>query len=536
MAAPASGGPSTKVKQPPQQTLVLALQQQLAHEQDQRRRLETTNAHLQAQRDALQTELRAQHKELDAAAAELTQLRTQHKEELDEILEEQEEELQNVRHEYERKNKDQREHYQHQVAELQAQLQKEREQRAQEGGDWTQEVQASMQREKEAWEQCHTLRAEAAALQERVEDLLHDQTAWQTRVESLELAAQSALARERAAEERLDAALQQHKHQLALRQTREAELEQTVAELGTALAQRQQQQQADPKDAAIATATAESAADFKAKYQTVVDELEMMQTQYHASQQRCEALAAELQEVARERTKEATHALDLQSQSDARMNELMAHVKQLEASLRERNEREGSSGGEDSEARLRQALRDSQEANASLSDELLRQQGVTEATKAEILALKGRLQAANARAEAAEQQALASDNRLLEMEGGSTSWSASKMRRRVKGGGRVSATGRPLHLSSRTARSALGLRVVHGSAMEQVALTLDAMDGFMMDAVDIMRQEPLARVGAVLYLSIVHLWCFGLVFFHTVQSERGDLGTLTHPGAALHPR
>jgi len=246
-------------------------------------------------------------------------------------------------------------------------------------------------------------------------------------------------------------------------------------------------------------------------------------------------LAAELQEVARERTKEAAHALDLQNQSDARISELMAHVKHLEASLRDRSEREGSSSGGESEARLRQALRDSQEANASLSDELLRQQGVTEATKAEILALKGRLQAANARAEAAEQQALASDNRLLEMEGGSTSWSASKMRRRVKGSGRADATGRPLHLSSRTARSALGLRVVHGSAMEQVALTLDAMDGFMMDAVDIMRQEPLARVGAVLYLSIVHLWCFGLVFFHTVQSERGDLGTITHSGAALHP-
>jgi len=158
---------------------------------------------------------------------------------------------------------------------------------------------------------------------------------------------------------------------------------------------------------------------------------------------------------------------------------------------------------------------------ASLSDQLMRQQGTAEAAKSEVLALKGRLQVAIERAEAAERQQYATSEIEL---GASSSYTGSKARRRrVKGG-----SARFGSLPSRSIRGAVGLHVPQrGGALRQIGVTIDAVDTWMLETGNILRHEPLARLGFFLYMTVVHLWCFGLVFFHTVESEHGDLGQLT---------
>ena len=63
-------------------------------------------------------------------------------------------------------------------------------------------------------------------------------------------------------------------------------------------------------------------------------------------------------------------------------------------------------------------------------------------------------------------------------------------------------------------------------AMEQVALTIDAIDSWMVDTGSFMRGEPIARLGLLLYLMTLHLWTFALVVFHTTEVEHGDFGSM----------
>jgi hypothetical protein len=55
--------------------------------------------------------------------------------------------------------------------------------------------------------------------------------------------------------------------------------------------------------------------------------------------------------------------------------------------------------------------------------------------------------------------------------------------------------------------------------MEQVALTLDALDNWMVQTGSFLRHEPLARLG---YLLTLHLWSFALIAFHTTEQPHGD--------------
>jgi hypothetical protein len=152
----------------------------------------------------------------------------------------------------------------------------------------------------------------------------------------------------------------------------------------------------------------------------------------------------------------------------------------------------------------------------------MRQQGAIESFKSEILALKGRLQSANARADTAEMQISADFE--SGSDGGPYGPTPSKMRRRIKGGrfGRSTAY--------RSMRLGLGVRgAPAGSLREKVGSTIDAFDSWMLDTGDVLKNEPLARAAFAAYLAILHVWCFALVAFHTIQSEHADLGELTKP-------
>ena len=75
-------------------------------------------------------------------------------------------------------------------------------------------------------------------------------------------------------------------------------------------------------------------------------------------------------------------------------------------------------------------------------------------------------------------------------------------------------------------RSALGIRASASPVMVQIVQTVDAVDLWMLETGLVLKQEPLARLGLLAYTVLLHLWCFGLVFFHTVQAEEGDLNTI----------
>lgn len=86
-------------------------------------------------------------------------------------------------------------------------------------------------------------------------------------------------------------------------------------------------------------------------------------------------------------------------------------------------------------------------------------------------------------------------------------------------------------MSSRRMLAALGLIATQGSFLEQIAITMDGLDNWMLESGNIMRQEPLARLGFALYFVVMHVWCFGLVFFHGIESEHHDLRVFnTHKG------
>jgi hypothetical protein len=265
---------------------------------------------------------------------------------------------------------------------------------------------------------------------------------------------------------------------------------------------------------------------YKDQYEVAAEELETVKTQLSLATQRSEFLQQELQDVSNERVAEAATVTEGQRENDDKVAALSAQVSLLEGSLRELKQNDDGDATTEPASdndRARQLTRDldrSKRQIASLSDQLIRQQGSTEVAKSEILALKGRLQAASARVEAAEK----SDEKAYEMEGGGVTYTASKLRRRVKSG-----RGRSNQLQTRSVRSALGMSLNEGNGMGQVALTVDAVDSWMLDTGSVMRSEPLARLGFALYLTVLHLWCFILVFFHAIESEHGDLGSLAAP-------
>lgn len=96
------------------------------------------------------------------------------------------------------------------------------------------------------------------------------------------------------------------------------------------------------------------------------------------------------------------------------------------------------------------------------------------------------------------------------------------MRRRVKtAGGFGSPGGRSVTV--RSIRAALNMGP--GSPMEGFGKTIDALDSWMIETGTILRLEPLARLGFFLYFSVLHLWCFCLVAFHSsFESSNGGMG------------
>ena len=71
---------------------------------------------------------------------------------------------------------------------------------------------------------------------------------------------------------------------------------------------------------------------------------------------------------------------------------------------------------------------------------------------------------------------------------------------------------------------------INNPFMDQFAMTLDALDSWMLETGSFFRHEPLARLAFMLYLIILHLWSFALVMFHMAEEPHADFGSLdTNP-------
>eukprot|EP00980_Cylindrotheca_fusiformis_P001506 scaffold346_cov116-Cylindrotheca_fusiformis.AAC.20 len=483
---------------------------------------------LEIQLETANSEIHAQAEELRRAGERMEKDRKLAQDEREELLDEQDEEVEQLKELHATEVNDLKSSYERQINELTKRLQVEESLRMQEGGDWTKELEDAVARERDALKQLNEVTLEKSKVESSESKLKTQHAALQTKLASALQSVKEATEREREVEDKLDAALSLHARQLTQRQTREAELEKTIFELGSALTVAQQKQQKQPVEPRARNDKSNS---YKEKLEAAEDEAETLKVQLNFETQRREALQQELNEISKERSEEISSAQARQQQHDRKVAAMESTIARLKKSLQEL--KAGSSGdmasGKDGNTtKLDSELSESKQEIARLSDQLLRHQRMAETSKSEILALKGRLQSATARAEQAESSLVSAqtssdyvtNRRGFDVEGGGLPM--GNTRRRVKGGGRVRGGS-----AGRSIRSALNIGPGRTNyAVEQAVVTIDALDKWMVETGSSMRHEPFARLGFLVYLMTLHLWTFALVVFHTVEVPHGDFGSM----------
>jgi chromosome segregation ATPase len=494
--------------------------QDLKKAQIETRQLRKHVMQLNEELESSEAEVKAQQAELARAAERMEKDRARANEDRDELMDEQEEELENQKAQYEKELKEQKERYDDQVEELEERLTVLEQKRMQEGGDWTKELEDTIQREREAIKKVNSLKDENAKLKSAMTKLETQQSALQAKLESSIEANHNSSNREREAEDRLDAALSLHSRQLSQRQAREAELERAIADLGAALARSRQKE----KTGTVQTTDSSS---MKEQLEAAIDELETVRAQLLIETERSDALRNELHDISKERTAEASESQARQRQLTREVSDLKSTVSRLQASTRDRKGASVAMTGDTDASEVYQQLEEAKLQMSLLSEQLMKHQDADQNAKQEIMALKARLQSASSRAESAENALVTatSARSAFEVEGGTT-FPVGSMRRRVKGGRSRGPA------SVRSIRTSLGIRPGHANdGMEHVAVTIDAIDAFLVDAGSLMKNEPLLRLGFVLYLCVLHLWSFCLVVFHASSYEdvHGDFGSMSDP-------
>mmetsp|Transcript_10688 Transcript_10688/g.16371 ORF Transcript_10688/g.16371 Transcript_10688/m.16371 type:complete len:743 (-) Transcript_10688:2880-5108(-) len=531
-----SSAPENSIQSPPSSSVSLLsssehsmlLQQLKKHKQDLKKATSETHQlrkHVMQLNQELETseaEVKAQQEELERAAERMEKDRHRANEEREDLLDEQEEELETQKKQYEKELAELKDRYEDQLEELEERLSMVEEKRKIEGGDWTKELEDALQRERDALKKLNSVKDENSCLKSSLTKLDSQQSSLQTKLESAIQASQASIDRERQAEDKLDAALSIHSRQLSQRQAREAELERVVADMGAALA-RARQKEKGSKSTPIDT----NQTSYKDKLDMTEDELETLRAQFMLEQERSDALRHELTEVSKERTVEALDAQANLRQHNREISDLKSTISRLEAAAHDRKSTPVMIASSDEEKSLYQQIEDSKKQIAALSEQLIENQNVAQNSKQEILTLKNRLRSANARATSAEDALNAATTKNAYEYQGDLAYSGATMKRRVKGGRTKN------NVAVRSVRSALGLNPgrVSSDGMEQVAMTVDAIDSWLMDTGSFMKHEPLARLGLVLYLFILHLWSFCLVIFHTSSYEdvHGDFGSMSDP-------
>ena len=431
------------------------------------RKLRRTIVKLNAELDASERELEARGTELDRAADRMERDRVRSKEELENARASYEEDMNAVKEQHASSVKAAAEAHAVQIEALEQRVKRAEEARVREGGDMTLELAEAVQREREALSKIASLEEEKVELASKSSSLEAQVSGMESKVESLVVARDLSIEREREAEDRLDQALSVHARQLGLRQAREAELERTVADMAAALViarqkeaklsqqmQKLKQRQSDEYGGAGAgpastsssspTTTGDIIADdaipphhhhhlLQEKLSSAEGEAEMLRAQLVLERQRADTLQGELIEVSNERAGEASAALAKQREHDRRVARLTSTVAQLEA-YQQRSYRGGGSsstntttmdgtmnekgggegeGGQENDVDVGgggTALhlareRKLQDEISSLSEDIIRQRGQLQNANSEVQTLRNRLKSAITRAEYAENAA-----------------------------------------------------------------------------------------------------------------------------------
>jgi len=175
---------------------------------------------LNKQLEAAEEEVAASRNELDQTGGIMEKERAKAKLERDEERKKHAEELKTIQEQHEKTIMEQKTRLEKLLAEKTQQLSDMEHILQQEGGNFNKELQGSVEREQILTLKNAALEDEKATLLAQIHTLQSQQENLGDRVESLSQTADSAMQREREAEERLDQALSVHAHQISQRQVR----------------------------------------------------------------------------------------------------------------------------------------------------------------------------------------------------------------------------------------------------------------------------------------------------------------------------
>eukprot|EP00978_Attheya_sp_CCMP212_P031180 scaffold117077_cov65-Attheya_sp.AAC.1 len=528
---------------------------------------------LNEQLEAAETELTAQRQELVRAAERMEKDRTRHRDQTDEMADDHDEELEAQKAEDTSLLQECKERHHQQLTELRDRLALVEERKAREDGNWTKELEEAVARERDAIQHKTELQNENAEWESKWNQAMQREAALNRKLENETIRGQTAEERERDAQDKLDASLSIHARQLSQKQARESELERTVADLGGALVvarqreldrianhntNNQRRRRRRPSSSSQQHSNKQSNNDYdnenenddteygdgeedgmsiRERCVAAEEQVETLEAQLTLEVQRSETLNQELQDMSKEQAQEAVFAQERQRKHDQQVQDLQSTVTRLQATVRDLQKRSSNEemndhptdGSANSDSGTGDNMATSKEQERlrkqvkTLSEQIVRQQGKLDNGNCEALALRSRLKTSLSRAETAE-KALVTASSTRDVEQGSSS--SNQHRSRYKGGGRASTRTTTLVQSI---RSVLPSQFVNQH--EAVGETMDALDSFAIDMGAIMRQNPLARGGFLLYLLILHVWTFCLLLFHTGETPCYD--TLPHGPDAL---
>ncbi|KAL3770824.1 hypothetical protein ACHAWU_006383 [Discostella pseudostelligera] len=524
--------------------------------------------------ESAEREIDAQRQELDRAAARMERDRSRHKQEREAADTSHAADVAALTSSHERTIRQMKEMNEVAMREMEARILRAEQQRAKEGGERDADLADALERERAALAAAARVQEERNTMDERITSLTTEITRLETRLEHATSAMDLASERERNAEEQLDKALSLHAKQLGVRQRREAELEQTVADLAAALVVAKTKVEAamnagiarDEAGGGLETSNVgtggESQADLQAMLQDAQDEIETLRAQLGLERRRCSTLHTELQDLSKEQADELSSAHAKQRQYERKISDLTTVVAKLQSSLRR-----ATPGGDNDDALLLQIDDDGSTGASSLqysgdekketdhlrkqitslSEKVFEQQTKIDLTKGEISTLKNRLRSAAMRADAAEKSLEVANQRLVTMDVGISSAdeelglemrvAAAKKRRPVGGSSsKVARHGFRQTSKVESIRSALGLqpgRFSPGGWQEMIASLLDTFDTLSVDLGSHFRVYPMSRLAFMIYLLILHSWAFFLLVYHAHAQGTGSDGDIHYGPEAM---
>jgi chromosome segregation ATPase len=450
------------------------------------------------------------------------------------------------------------------LREMEGRLARAEQQRAKEGGERDADLSDALERERMAVAATARLQEERATLNERITSLTNETSRLETRLEHATSQMELASERERNAEEQLDKALSLHARQLGVRQRRESELEQTVADLAAALVVAKNKVETAMKVETIRDGggvvqgslnnpdAEEDLLDLKAQLQDLQDEIETLRAQVSLERRRSSTLHKELQDLSKEHNDELSGAHAKQRQYERKITDLTAMAAKLQSSLRraapndmgDTGDIDGATAEEFSVSSGVQYSGDEKKETdhlrkqiSSLSEKIFEQQSRIDHGRGEISTLKNRLRSALMRAETAEKSLEAANQRLIMMDLPMSGMSSADEELGLPGR-RAANKHPPVGTKPRggfrrtskveSIRSALGLhpgRFPSGGWQEMIASLLDTFDALSVDMGSHFRHYPMSRLAFMMYLFILHTWAFFLLVYHAhAQGSGGEHG------------